>query len=155
MQLSTNRVNFTSSSVAHFNYIKLLSTRYRENNINDIVSVLGLQTDEVVTIKAGYASQRQRSRSRRKNREQDLMVFAQPKKLTMKFSKQRLWYRVPVVVVNQKCYVFRVVCDLRTSVIEISVETKSSVVYVLGHHTSDSKLIFARNIFQGAADPNV
>lgn len=49
MQFSTNRVNFTPSSIAQFNYAKFLQKKRRASpsNVQDIVTVLGLHHENV------------------------------------------------------------------------------------------------------------
>ncbi|XP_061704106.1 formin-2-like isoform X1 [Cydia pomonella] len=127
MQLATNRVNFTSSSRAHFNYVKLLS-KYRDaqEGIQGIVTILGLHNEEYT-------------------------AFAEykfiPKNFTVKFTRALVLYvprKLPILtfvipvysqytlfVVKMERGELIVLCDIKRVVLIVKYVKKCPVMYVI------------------------
>lgn len=96
MRLSTNRVNFTNSYVAQFNYVKFLCKyQSKRKGIQDIVTILGLHSDEI----ASYDIQSVKTDDCcvKLQWSQNSLVLCVSKKLCIYFERTMQWY---VVVLN-------------------------------------------------------
>ncbi|XP_075974205.1 formin protein cappuccino isoform X2 [Anticarsia gemmatalis] len=139
MQLSTNRVNFTNTSVAQFNYVTFLSQfRSRKKGVQDIGSVLRLHNDDFALMSAGFAPkikfQRAVSKCFPSNRA--LVVYVPQKKLTMNVPKSLQWYRFVMFVLNRENQKIQIECDMKMSVIEVNVYFKCVKAVVCTINTS-------------------
>lgn len=115
MQLSTNRVNFTTASVAQFNYMKFLS-QFRskdKKDVQDIVTILGLHTDDVATFDKFYISDYAAPKYYcvLENRTRQSLVPYVTKKLSFNIEKTSKWFHV-IIDINPN---IKMECDLRTA----------------------------------------
>lgn len=128
MQISTSRVNFTNSSVAHFNYVKFLGQhRSAEKGVQDIVTILGLHTDEI-TINTGLVSAARRFRSAsRRSRKRDWVLVAL-NTLRFKIERSSQWCRSVIITMKSERQRVKVECDLAIGVMTMEYEITSSYV---------------------------
>lgn len=143
MQISTNRVNFTNSSVAHFNYVKFLGQqRSTEKGVQDIVTILGLHTDEI-TLNTGLVSASRRYRSASRRLKKRTLALVSVKKLYFKMLKTVQWYRSVLLVLNCDRQRIKVKSDLRIGIITMEFELKALYVFSIRRysqmHTHQSK----------------
>lgn len=121
MQLSTNRVNFTSASISQLNYAKFLcKSGSTQKGIEDIVTILGLHRDNFSREKRlNVVSRRLRSTARRLRNKGALVPFVPPKNVKFNFEKPVSWYIVVVFALyNENCEI-QLMCDLRTGVLKM------------------------------------
>lgn len=116
MQLSTSRVNFTSSSVAHFNYVRFLSKRGSINGISDIATVLGLHSENFTKSFPFILSKKLRRLSRSFKNTCTVIVHVPSKKLKINIRKSKKWFSFIVVALNKKYIRIEIECDLRTGI---------------------------------------
>lgn len=125
MQLSTNRVNFTNTSVAQFNYVTFLSHfRSRKKGVQDIGNIVRLHNDGYTTLK-GFSLktkfQRAVSKCLEKNR---AVVLYVRRKLRINVPQDLQWYRFVIFVLNKGNEKIVFECDMRTCVIIMNVYIK-------------------------------
>ncbi|CAG9785527.1 unnamed protein product [Diatraea saccharalis] len=132
MQFATSRVNFTNSSIAHFNYVKFFGQHScPEKGVQDIVTILGLHSDEITSINTGLvsASRRHRSASRRLKRR--ALVIVPQRKLNFTLHKPVRWSKSVIVIVNDERRKIKVECDLRTGIVTMKYNVKSVYIFTL------------------------
>lgn len=116
MQLSTSRMNFTTSSVAQFNYVQFVNKfRSSRKNFQDIVTVLGLHTDDIQILNLEELKEkrvRHNLVSKREKRNLDLVLY-RVKKMTFQIRKTALWFRIAFIAINQPGYSFKIIYDLK------------------------------------------
>ncbi|XP_028175572.1 protein cappuccino isoform X2 [Ostrinia furnacalis] len=128
MQISTNRVNFTNSSVAHFNYVKFLGQhRIADKGVQDIVTILGLHTDEI-TINTGLVSAARRFRSASRRAKKCAWVLVPLKKLSYRIERTTQWCKTVILVMNSERQRIKVESDLAIGVLTMEYEVTSSYV---------------------------
>ncbi|XP_050346682.1 protein cappuccino isoform X2 [Nymphalis io] len=117
MQLSSNRVNF-ATSVVHFNYVKLLSkNRPARKRVQDIVTVLGLHTDDLshftsdTNIIIKYSEEQKRSKS-------SSTVLCVIKCFEFKWNKVNWWLNVKLNMYGEYLYM-EIQLDIRTKTIDV------------------------------------
>ncbi|VVC98382.1 unnamed protein product [Leptidea sinapis] len=109
MQLSTSRVKFTNSSISQFNYVKFLCKyQSKRKGIQDIVTILGLHSDNVASFDRDFLGVSSGVLKRKK--ESTLMVYVS-KKLRFNFARTSKWF---VIVLNGECGA-QLEYDLRTA----------------------------------------
>ncbi|XP_030027501.2 formin-2 isoform X2 [Manduca sexta] len=122
MHFSANRVNFTSSSVAQINYVEFLNKfRSTKQGIQDIVTILGVHTDDVFssgTKKTPKALWR-RSFYKCIKKKDSLVPYTRVKKLKFQFGRTSQWLSVAVLVINKSNSKMYINCDLKVGLIEI------------------------------------
>lgn len=124
MQLSTNRVNFTNSSVAQFNYVTFLSQfRSRRKGVQDIGNIVRLHNDDFALLKAEVSPKIKllRAVSKCLINNRALVLYVPPKKLKMFAPKTMQWYRFQMLVLKRENYKVHLECDLKISVMVIKV----------------------------------
>lgn len=121
MRLAANRVNLTSSSIAQCNYVKLLDKHQStEKGIHNIVTLLGLQSDDLTYLDFDTKVRRKRRRLFRKStslRSNWEIVQYVVRRLSIRVNRTVKWYRVAVIKTRRKFYQTIVECDLKSGVI--------------------------------------
>ncbi|XP_063621549.1 protein cappuccino-like isoform X2 [Cydia splendana] len=127
MQLATNRVNFASSSRAHFNYVKLLS-KYRDaqEGIHDIVTILGLHNEEYTAFEYKFVPKNVTFK-----RFSRALVPYMPRKLLILTIGIPVYSQYTVFVVKMKCGELKVLCDIKRVVLIVEYVKKCPVMYVI------------------------
>ncbi|KAI8422362.1 hypothetical protein MSG28_006223 [Choristoneura fumiferana] len=145
MQLSTNRVNFTNSSIAQFNYVKFLSKhRDTQDGINDIVTILGLHTEEHTAFETEFkfTSKSDPVIIDIVNTNKELMVY-EPKKqpsITFFYDIPVQWFRYTMFVLNGEKRRIKVKSDVRKVVLIVEYIEKCSILYRVHVSTLGSQL---------------
>lgn len=137
MQLSTNRVNFTSASIAQLNYAKFLcKSGSTQKGIEDIVSILGLHRDNFSREKRlNVVSRRLRSTARGIKNKRALVPFESPKKVFFNFVKPVTWHHFVVFALIKENCELQLKCDLRTEVLIMCICEKRSVYNIFINST--------------------
>ncbi|XP_026732319.1 formin-2-like isoform X2 [Trichoplusia ni] len=130
MQLSTNRVNFTNSTVAQFNYVEFLSQyRSRRRGTHNYGNILRLHNDDVassvVETESSTKIKFHRFLSKCLKYKRALVLYVPPKKLTTKVPKTSQWYRYVIFVLYKGNQIILVQCDIKMLSIEIQVFLRS------------------------------
>lgn len=131
MQISTNRVNFTNSSVAHFNYVKFLGQqRSTEKGVQDIVTILGLHTDEI-TLSTGLVSASRRLRSASRKLKKRTLALVPISKFYYKIERTVQWYQSVLFVMNSNRQRIKVECDIRIGIVTMECKLKTKYVITI------------------------
>lgn len=142
MQLSTNRVNFTNSSVSQFNYVKFLSKfRSSHKDVHDLNTILGLHSavdisdyDIISDVNVLLEPKYKRAIWQNKN-SKSLVPFVSRKKLKFYGEKYCQWYKCVILFVKNEDFVVEISCDLKTRTMKLYTSAKG---YIL--HYKESKL---------------
>lgn len=140
MQLSTNRVNFTNTSVSQFNYVKFLSKfrSSRHRDVQDIKTILGLHSEDlsyydIISVAGAIIKPKyQRALSKYKNNK-SIVPFVSSKKLKFYVEKCFLWYQCVIVVVKRDGFVTEISCDLKTRTMKLCTKAESCVIRLKGN----------------------
>lgn len=117
MQLSTNRMNFTTSSVAQFNYARfLIKSQSTQKGITDIVTVLGVHSDGFAALDKtlSFISRRLQCKVKKIRKKRALVLFVPLKKVRFNGHKPESWFRIELMQVKLYCGHFSIECDFRT-----------------------------------------
>lgn len=130
MQLSTNRVNFTNSTVAQFNYVEFLSQfRSRRRGTHNYGNILRLHNDDVafsaVETESSTKIKFQHVLSKCLKYKRALVLYVPPKNLTSNIPKSSQWYRYVIFVLYKRNQIILVQCNLKMLSIEIQVYLRS------------------------------
>lgn len=132
MQLSTSRVNFTNTSVSQLNYVKFLSKRSSQKGVQDIVTILGLHTDDATTFCVTNTSEEKLClvHAVEKIHYWSLVPY-HPKQLKYNFIRPSEWFKTVLLVENHSNYVTRIECDLRSGTIDVVLSQKDNSFKIL------------------------
>lgn len=157
MQLSTNRVNFTSSSVAQINYVEFLNkSRTTKKGVQDIVTILGLHTDEAFS----YNTQKktkllwQRSVTRCLKNKYAVMAYVPLKSLKINFEKTLRWFQYVFLYFNQGEHKIAISCDMKMAIIKIDYccgGQNESLIFIIKTKkvvSNNLKVSFGENLFK-------
>lgn len=116
MQLSTNRVNFTQSSVAQFNYARFLTkSSSTQKGIADIVTVLGVHSDGFPVLdKSLSVISRLETKIRKSGKNRAVVLFVPPKKVRFKIYRPESWFQLELTHVKLYCGHIYYECNFRT-----------------------------------------
>lgn len=117
MQLATNRMNFTTSSVAEFNYARfLIKSQSAEKGIADIVTVLGVHSDSFAALDKtlSFISRRFQCKIKKIRRKRALVLFVPLKKVKFNSLKHESWFRIELIPVKLYCGRFTIEYNFRT-----------------------------------------
>lgn len=107
MQLPTNRVNFTTSSVAQFNYARFLTkSQSPQKGITDIVTVLGVHSDSFAALDKTLFQ----CKIKKITRNRSLVLFVPLKNVEFNIRKPKNWFRIKLTQVRH----FSIECDFQT-----------------------------------------
>ncbi|XP_013179598.1 PREDICTED: formin-2 isoform X2 [Papilio xuthus] len=125
MQLATSRVNFTNSSVAQYNYVKLLNKpNSAERGVHNIVTVLGLHSDDFALVDFDTKVKRARRKLFRKTQllddDRTLVPYVR-KTLTINMDRAVEWFRIVIFNTKRKFCETLVEWDMRSGVIIVAI----------------------------------
>lgn len=153
MQLSTNRVNFTNSSIAQFNYVKFLNKhRDTQEGINDIVTILGLHTEEHTAFETEikFTSKSDPLILNTVNANKKLIVYVPKKEPSINFlyNIPVQWFRYTMYVLNGERRRIKFKSDVRKVVLVIEYIEKCSILYTVHASTLSSQLCKLLQLFK-------
>lgn len=142
MQLSTNRVNFTTSSVAQFNYARFLTkSSSTQKGISDIVNVLGVHCDGFAAFEKtrSVISWRLANKVRILRKSRALVLFVPPKKVKFKIDKPESWCRIELTHMKLYCGFISTECNFWTGEIMCFFKNKTLKYYTIVDFTNESR----------------
>lgn len=130
MQLSTNRVNFTTTTVAQFNYMKFLS-QFRskdKKDVQNIVTILGLHTDDVAIFDISECEYEEPKQcSALESRVFKSLIPYVTKKLSFNLSRNSNWSLVEFDLYKNT----KIICDFKTMALTMVLsESKCYVIKI-------------------------
>lgn len=129
MQLTTNRMNFTTSSVAQFNYARFLTkSQSPQKGITDIVTVLGIHSDGFAALDKtlSFISRRLQCKIKKIRKKRALVLYVPLTKVRFNSHKPESWFRIELNQMELHCGHISVECDFRTG--EIMCNCANNVV---------------------------
>lgn len=129
MQLATSRVNFTNSSVAQYNYVKLLNKpNSAERGVHNILTVLGLHSDDFALVDLDTKVRRARRKFYRKTtlleNDRTLVPYVR-KTMTINMDRAVEWFRIVIFNTKRKFCETLVEWDMRSGVIKVAIRRDS------------------------------
>ncbi|KAI5638817.1 formin-like domain-containing protein [Phthorimaea operculella] len=114
MQLATSRVNFTTTSVAQFNYAQFLRHQgTTHKGVEDIVNVLGIHSEDFATLDKTLAFITKKLRSKIRILRNKRALLAE-KTVKFNFEKSIEWFLFLVLVIQFENHQIRIICDWKT-----------------------------------------
>lgn len=132
MQLTTSRMNFTTSSVAQFNYARFLTKSLSpQKGITDIVTVLGIHSDGFAALDKtlSFISRRLQCKIKILRKKRALVLFVPLKKMRFNSHKPESWFRIELTQMKLYCGHISVECDFRTGEIMCNCENNVTRCY--------------------------
>ncbi|XP_068632499.1 uncharacterized protein [Battus philenor] len=125
MQLGTSRVNFTNSSITHFNYVKLLNKHQSaESGVHNILTLLGLHSDDLTYVDFNTKVRRVRRKLFRKSppaKHYKELIPYDRKKMTINIDKTWRWFRIVILTLKRKFGEIILEWDTRSCVIIVTI----------------------------------
>ncbi|XP_021203910.2 protein cappuccino isoform X2 [Bombyx mori] len=138
MQISTSRVNFTSSSVAQINYVEFVNKfRTTKKGVQDIVTILGVHTEDVFTKtkkkspKSLWRLSLDKCLIKKSKQNQLALVKCVPlQRIKVNFERTLEWFQSVILNINNNGYNTEMRCDLRMALLKTKLWMKNERLYV-------------------------